>query len=92
MLPDELFNGILNRRLGKIQNGMTIALLVAGIGKGVKRKGVLVGRGDFLFDQHADNASFVRFEVDVHVDRMTPVCWRPMVAFPVSWRPITTGL
>ena len=58
VLRRERVEGLLHRALVELEDGIAIALLVAGVGQCVERQRVLIGRGDRLLDQAADDARF----------------------------------
>ena len=47
----------------QFQHRIAIGFLVAGIGERIQRQGILIGRGDFLLDQTADDARFERQKI-----------------------------
>ena len=58
---------LLHHGLAQLQHRLAIGLLIAGIGEGIQRQGILIGSGDFLFKQAADHSRFVRGKFNVHV-------------------------
>src|SRR6185312_1026638 len=58
--------GALDSALIELEHRITVALLIARIDQRVQGERVLIRRGDLLLDETADDAGFVRSELDVH--------------------------
>ena len=52
----------------ELHHGLAIGFLVGGVLEGVKRERVVVGRGDFFFDEAAKDAGFGGREVECHLN------------------------
>jgi hypothetical protein len=52
----------------EIHDGLAIGFLVGGVLEGVQGERVVVGSGDFFFDEAAEEASLGGREVEVHAD------------------------
>jgi hypothetical protein len=50
----------------QLHSGMAIRFLIAGVGESVQRKRIIFRRGDFFFDQGAQNASFDGCQCKLH--------------------------
>ncbi len=65
---------LLAQRMERVANGVfveihhwiAIRFLVGGVQDGVQRKRVILGRGDFFFDERAQDAGFDRGQSEVH--------------------------
>jgi hypothetical protein len=57
---------LLHGGFGQIQHRLAVGFLIAGIGECVERQGILIGGGDFLLDQTADDAGFIRGKFNIH--------------------------
>ena len=66
VLLHQRIDGLLHHGFGQFEHRLAVGLLIAGVGEGVERQRILIRRGDFLLDQAADHARFVRREFDVH--------------------------
>jgi len=64
---DEQVDRLLHGRVIELQHRVAIALLVAGVHQRVERERILLGRGDFLFDQAGDDAGFEGGQFDGHL-------------------------
>ena len=53
-------------RFVQVHDGIAIRFLVAGVDEGVQRKRIVFGRGDFFFDERAQDATFDFVQEDVH--------------------------
>jgi len=51
----------------EMQNGIAVRPLVAGVGERVERERVILGRGDFFFDESTEDARFDGRQRDLHV-------------------------
>ena len=68
---------LLAQRMERVANGVfveihhwiAIRFLVGGVQDGVQRKRVILGSGDFFFDERAQDAGFDRGQSEVHGER-----------------------
>jgi len=57
---------LLHLGLAQIQHRLAVGLLIAGIGKGIEGQRILIGSGNFLFDQAPDDPRLVRRKFYIH--------------------------
>jgi hypothetical protein len=53
-------------------DGVAVGFLVAGVGQGVQRERVIVGRGEVFFDERAEYSGFDGVKNEVHTGSMAP--------------------
>lgn len=68
LLVGERVEGAADGFLVEVHHWLAIGFLVGGVLEGVERERVIVGSGDFFFDEAAEDASFGEREVEVHLN------------------------
>jgi hypothetical protein len=65
-LPVERMQGLADGGFVEIHDGFAVRFLVASVDEGVQGKWIVLGSGDFFFDEGAEDAAFDFVEEDVH--------------------------
>ena len=68
LLVGERVEGAADGFFVEVHHRLAIGFLVGGVLEGVERERVIVGSGDFFFDEAAEDASFGEREVEVHLN------------------------